>query len=309
MRTRRSQSSSDPMPQGEPSHRTVLLHEAIDALDITPGKTIVDATLGGAGHSAAICEKLGDGIFIGFDADQDAIERAAHALAGVRPAVHLVRANFRMMEQEVHALGIERIDGALFDLGWSSFQLSAGRGFSFQTDEPLSMAYDASQALNAAGIVNTWSEESLADVIYGWGEDRFSRRIARAIVEARDAKPIETARELGEIVYAAYPARERRGRLHPATKTFQALRIAVNDELGAVEAGLEGAWSLLSPGGRIAVITFHSIEDRIVKHRFASWEKNGEGKRTARKPLTPSSEELAQNPRARSAKLRTIEKI
>jgi len=248
-------------------------------------------------------------MLVSFDADRDAIERGRTALSGSKATVHLVHANFRGLDTELLKLGIASIDKVLFDLGWSSYQLSAGRGFSFQSDEPLSMAYDAGQALTAASIVNGWAEESLADVIYGWGEERYSRRIAKAIVEARDAKPIETARELAEIIRSAYPAAQRHGRLHPATKTFQALRIAVNDELGALEVALGAAWKLLKPEGRIAVISFHSIEDRIVKHRFASWEKEGAGKRITRKPLIPSEKELQENPRARSAKLRVIQKI
>ncbi len=293
--------------RSESGHRTVLLHEAIEYLTLKPSDTVVDATLGGAGHSRAILESLDSrGTLIGFDADSDAIERAQKALASAKASVHLVHGNFRTIAEETRKLEISHIDKALFDLGWSSYQLSAGRGFSFQSDEPLSMAYDQSQSLTAHTVVNDWSEESLADVIYGWGEERYSRRIAKAIVEAR---PITTARELGEIVRGAYPGRDRHGRIHPATKTFQAIRIAVNDELGALEEALADTWKILSSGGRIAVISFHSIEDRIVKHRFASWEKEGSGERITRKPITPSENELKENPRARSAKLRVIQKV
>lgn len=212
------------------------------------------------------------------------------------------------MSEKLREIGIASISGALFDLGWSGYQLTAGRGFSFQSDEPLSMAYDASQALTARVAVNTWEASSLEDVIRGWGEERYAGRIARVITEARAKKPIETARELAEIIRGAVPKAYAFGRIHPATKTFQALRIAVNDEMGALVDGLRAAWEMLERGGRISVITFHSIEDRIVKQQFRHWEDEGAGKRITKKPLTPSSEEVRDNPRARSAKLRVIEK-
>ena len=214
------------------------------------------------------------------------------------------------MEKALQARNIAHIDKALFDLGWSSFQLQAGRGFSFNTDEPLEMTYskNAGATLNAATIVNTWKEHSIADVVYGWGEERFSRQIARKIVERREQKPFSTARDLAETIRNAVPSRFRYGKIHPATKTFQALRIAVNDELGSLADGLNGAWSVLSPGGRIAVISFHSIEDRIVKKHFAMLEKEGFATRVTKKPVIAGGQELAENPRARSAKLRIIQK-
>ncbi len=308
MRTHSIPSSSDTASSGGASgHTSVLLQESIGALGIVPGDIVVDATLGGAGHAKAICALLDEsGAFVGFDLDPAAIERAHAALARAKPKVELVEANFRAMEKELSARGIVPTK-ILFDLGWSGYQLSAGRGFSFLADEPLDMRYGKTE-LTAQRIVNTWEESSLSDVIYGWGEERYARRIARAIVEARAKRPFETARELGEVVRGAVPPPARRGRLHPATKTFQALRIAVNDELGALEEGLAGAWRALAPGGRIAVISFHSTEDRVVKNVFASWEKEGGGKRLAKKPLAPSREEIRKNPRARSAKLRVIEK-
>lgn len=309
MRTRSLKSSDDPMPP-QNGHRSVLLHEAVESLAIRPDDRVVDATLGGAGHAREIASQLGEGgVFIGVDADEDAIQRAAPLLEAARCTVHLVRSNFRYLSREIERIGVPSIDKALFDLGWSSFQLTAGRGFSFLSDEPLSMAYDRSQALTAEIAVNEWAEESLADVIYGFGEERYARRIAAAIVEARARKRIETARELAELVKASVPAPYRYGRLHPATKTFQALRMAVNDELGAIEEGLAAAWSHLSRGGLIAVISFHSIEDRLVKRRFQAWEKAGEALRITKKPIAPSAQELKDNPRARSAKLRVIEKI
>ncbi|MBI5470024.1 16S rRNA (cytosine(1402)-N(4))-methyltransferase RsmH [Candidatus Kaiserbacteria bacterium] len=312
MRTRPVFSSSYPVTSID-GHQTVLLHEAIDLLKIKSTDVVVDATLGAAGHAKAIVEKLGsNGVFVGFDLDADAIERTQSALAGAKSGIHLIESNFREIADRLHALNITHVDKALFDLGWSGYQLDAGRGFSFNTDDPLLMTYaknPASDALTARTIVNDWKEESLADIIFGWGEERFARRIAKAIVARREEKPIETARELAEIVQGAVPVFARRGRIHPATKTFQALRIAVNDELGALEGGLRGAWRRLSPGGRIAVIAFHSIEDRLVKREFSELEKRGEGKRITKKPLTPSDKEIKENPRARSAKLRVIEKI
>jgi len=308
MRTHSIHSSSNTASSPEASeHIPVLLQESIDALNLVPDDVVVDTTLGGAGHAKAICAKLGEsGTFVGFDLDHAAIERAQVALSGARPRVILIEANFRTVGNELAARHIIPTK-ILFDLGWSSYQLHAGRGFSFSSDEPLDMRYGKSN-LTAQYIVNTWEERSLADIIYGWGEERYARRIARAIVAARAKHPIETARELGEIVKNAVPAAARHGRIHPATKTFQALRIAVNDELGALEAGLSSAWSVLAPAGRIAVISFHSTEDRLVKKTFALWEKSKEGRRLSKKPIAPSREEIIRNPRARSAKLRIIEK-
>lgn len=292
-------------------HKAVLLHEATELLAIQPADTVVDATLGGAGHARAIAGQLGKGgRLIGIDADHDAILRAEEALEGVAPKVHLIEANFRDLSSQLEKLNITEVDKILFDLGWSSFQLDAGRGFSLKSDEPLLMTYSTEPgALTAQKIVNEWGEASIADVIFGWGEERYSRRIAKCIVKRRATKPFTTARELAEAIYAAVPPRYRFGRIHPATRTFQALRIAVNDELGSLTQGLADSWRHLSKGGRIAVITFHSIEDRLVKQTFKQWEDAGEGKRITKKPLTPGPEELASNPRARSAKLRVIQKL
>lgn len=312
MRTRRTQSSGNPVPSQE-GHRSVLLREAVDALAIHPGGIILDATLGGAGHARLIAQQLGkEGMLIGIDADEAAIARARKALEGFTCEVRLLHGNFRYLERLARDTGCQGIDGALFDLGWSAFQLTAGRGFSFQKDEPLLMTYGAAtdeHTLTASTIVNEWAEESLADIIFGWGQERYARRIAHAIVAHRRERPIQSASELGEIIKAAVPPVYRYGRLHPATRTFQALRIAVNDELGALEEGLSGAWRMLRTGGRIAVITFHSIEDRLVKQRFVEWERTGEGKRITRRAQKPSPGEIAENPRARSAKLRVIEKL
>lgn len=310
MRTRRFKSSGD-LVTGIHSggHQTVLLHEAVAALEVQKSDIVVDATLGGAGHARALAEALGTkGVFIGIDADTDAIERAESALAGTDASKIFLHTNFRHMQAALEARDIHTIDKALFDLGWSGFQLSAGRGFSFLSEEPLNMAYDASQELTAYTIVNNWEESSIADVLYGWGEERYARRIAKAIVEARERRSIKTARELSEIVKGAVPAVYRHARLHPATKTFQALRIAVNDELGALVDGMRAAWQLLAPKGRLAIISFHSLEDRVVKRQFLEWERDGSGLRVTKKALVPSETELMQNPRARSAKLRVIEK-
>src|SRR3989344_5236336 len=309
MRTRRSESSSNLVPPRSAEaasdaakatrHQSVLLHEAIDALDIRESDTVVDATLGGAGHAKKIVDKLGrGGFFVGFDLDSDAIDRAEVLLADAAPKKVLINANFADMREELETRGINTIDRVLFDLGWSSDQLDAGRGFSFLKDEPLQMTYrkDSDKALiTAATIVNEW------------GEERYSRRIAKAIVERRAIKPIETSSQLAEIIRKAVPTAYARGRIHPATRTFQAIRIAVNDELGALQKGVRAAWKLLRPGGRIAIISFHSIEDRAVKQLFLELEKRGQGKRVTKKPMVATAAEVKQNPRSRSAKLRVFE--
>ncbi len=315
MRTRRSSSSSNPvLSVGEKGihsldgkHRTVLLHESVESLGIRPGDTVVDATLGGAGHALAVAKKLdAGGTFIGVDADTDAIARTRDVLANTPPRTLLIEGNFRDLRRILEERGISAIDKVLFDLGWSAYQLTAGRGFSFRADEPLHMGYSAKQELTAETIVNDWAESSLVEILRGFGEERDARRIARAIVEARAKGRIVQATALARIIEEALPRKHRK--VHPATKTFQALRIAVNDELGALEEGLAAAWSILRPSGRIAVISFHSLEDRIVKRRFLEWEQTGEGRRLAKKPIVPSERELHENPRARSAKLRVIEK-
>lgn len=312
MRTRRTKSSSNPVSPGEPSgkHQSVLLHEAIEALPISEDSVIVDTTLGGGGHSKEIVAKLGkNGLLIGIDADADAIERVKRLLKGVKARTSLHIDNFRNLKAILSAQKVEKVDGFLFDLGWSSYHLGSGRGFSFNKSEPLLMTYQkeiSEETLTAEKIVNTWSEESLADIFWGWGEERFSRRIAKAIVERRAEKPIETSNDLADIISGATPKWYRHKKIHPATKTFQALRIAVNDEMGAIEEALRDARALLSEKGRIAVITFHSIEDRLVKKTFRAWDQEGKG--SAWKLIKPSKQEVEDNPRARSAKLRVFEK-
>ncbi len=315
MRTRPSSSPSNPMPSAPKRevHQSVLLQESILALSIKKSDTVVDATLGGAGHALSIAKQLGPkGTLVGFDLDAAAITRAEKALAQANCKTLFIEANFRALEKELTERGITSIDSALFDLGWSSFQLEVNRGFSFKKDEPLLMTYTMnsdSAAITAAIIVNEWEESSIADILFGWGEERYSRRIAKAIVERRDSRLFETSSDLAEVIKSTVPRAYAFGRIHPATRAFQALRIAVNDELGALEVGLKSCFSLLNPGGRIAVISFHSIEDRVVKRHFRELEERGLAKRITKKPLTPASDELQHNPRSRSAKLRILEKL
>lgn len=290
------------------SHETVLLQEAVSALAVEPTDTIVDATFGAGGHATAILAQLSEaGHYIGMDVDETAL---AHPL-NQQKHVTLVQGNFRDLKEHIGSLHTTSVNGILADLGWRMEQFSGnGKGFSFRHDEPLLMTLGDPDdyAFTARDIVNEWDEAVLADIIYGYGEDRFARRIAKKIVEVRAVKSIETSFQLAEIVYQATPAAVRRGRIHPATKTFQALRIAVNDELGALETFIEHSLELLAPTGRLAIITFHSLEDRIVKHSFRAAAEAELGTVITKKPITPSDEELAKNPRARSAKLRIFEK-
>lgn len=298
-------------------HQSVLLAEAIDTLAVKPGDVVVDGTIGGAGHFGALLSLLGkEGTLIGIDADAEAIERAQNVLdqdSGTeKPTVFLREDNFRNLEAIIDDLGIGLIDKSLFDLGWSGYQLSRGRGFSFQNDEPLLMTYgdpqkEGCQGVAAADVVNSASEETIADILYTLGEEQFSRRIAHAIVEHRKREKILTTTQLVEIIKKSTPDWYHHRRLHPATKTFQALRIYVNDELGALRDGLAAAIKRTRTGGRIAVISFHSIEDRIVKNLFRDEVVKGTGTLVSKKPIVPGPAELAENPRARSAKLRIFE--
>lgn len=291
-------------------HRTVLLHEVVEWLRIEPG-IYVDATLGAGGHAEAIIDRLDPAsTFIGLDADSEAIDAAQKKFAEAKPKVILVHANFRTLKNILSMHDIDAVNGIVFDLGWRIEQLT-GRGFSFDKDEPLLMTFDPhppEEALTAREIVNTWDEPHIADILYGWGGEHFSRHIARAIVERRAIQPIERTVELADIVSHATPVWYRKRRIHPATKTFQALRIAVNDEIGALREGLTAARDMLADHGRIVVITFHSTEDREVKHMFRAWDAEGIGKVLTKKPITAGEEELGDNPRARSAKLRVYEK-
>lgn len=293
-------------------HVPVLLQEVIDGLTLTHGDTVVDATVGGGGYTRALCEQVGkNGVVVGFDQDGDAIARAKEALADVSCTLRLIHANFRMMDAELAKLGVEEIQGAAFDLGFSSMQIEdSGRGFSFLSDEPLLMTLSnrpEAVPFTARDIINSWSEEDIANVIFGYGEERYARRIARGIVAARQHQPIETAQQLVAVIKDVVPGRYRTGAIHPATRTFQALRIAVNDELNALKEGLEKAFTLLAPGKRLAVVSFHSLEDRIVKEFSKEKEKEG-AMRITKKPIIPSDDEIQTNPRSRSAKLRIIQK-
>ncbi len=292
------------------SHIPVLLNETITALNLKPDSVVVDATLGGAGHAKAILQHLGDeGVYVGIDADKVAISEA-EALKQSRATVHLVNDNFTNIGVIVRELKLQPT-AIMADLGWRSDQFeTGGKGFSFQSDEPLLMTYGEPEKYHftASDIVNAWEESSIADIIYGYGEERRARRIAKAIVEARQTKPIRTAKELAEIVAVAVSHHTRYSRIHPATKTFQALRIAVNNELESLKKLLEDGFTCLVPEGRMAVISFHSLEDRIVKTFFKNLIGEGFALRQTKKPQIASDEELQNNPRARSAKLRVIEK-
>ncbi len=268
-----------------------MVAEALAALALQKGDVVLDATYGRGGHSAAI-KKAAKVKLVTIDADP----ASGADIVG----------NFADSKALLAKRGIASINKALFDLGWNRTQLISGRGFSFMHDEPLNMSYGPTprSGFTAAEVLNTWSEAALADALFGYGEERYARRIAKAVVARRKLAPFATTVELVELVKDSVPAAYRRGKLHPATRTFQALRMAVNDELGAIEQGVRGAWSMLAPGGRLVVITFHSIEDRAVKRLF----RDLGGTLVHKKPLVPSRAEVLHNPAARSAKLRTIEK-
>lgn len=288
-------------------HIPVLLHESITALDLHRGDIVVDGTFGGGGHSIEIINKFGASIFlICVDLDEDAKERFNESFFGTEAI--FVHDNYKNAKAILDFAGKSKVDKVLLDIGTSSFQLDKDtRGFSFNSDAPLEMTLSKSGShtgFNAYDIVNTWDESSIADIIFYYGEEPFARKIAKEIVEARALSPIKTAKELGELIDLKI---KRKGRLHPATKTFQAIRIAVNDELSVLKEALSAWWALLAPKGRIVVISFHSLEDRIVKQ----WMNNlVEDKRViTKKPIVPSKEEQKTNPRSRSAKLRVIEKL
>ena len=306
-------------------HVSVLLEECIQGLAIKPDGIYVDGTLGGAGHSSRIAAKLTTGRLIGIDRDNVALEAAAERLRPFEDRVTLVHANFCDMDQALQELGIDKVDGILLDLGVSSPQLDDGqRGFSYMTDALLDMRMNGEDTRDARQIVNTWSYEELKRILYDYGEERFAPRIAAAICRRREQAPIETTLELVDVIKSAMPASALREKQHPAKRSFQAIRIAVNDELGAVETVMKKAVPLLNPGGRLAVITFHSLEDRIVKNAMAEAAKGCTcppsfpvcvcGKKpqvriVTRKPIVSGEEELERNPRARSAKLRICEKL
>lgn len=305
------------------NHKPVLFKETIESLNIRPDGIYIDGTAGGGGHSSAILERLTTGKLLSIDQDPDAIAVVTERLSKY-PGSVIAKGNFSEMARLAAEKGITEVDGVLLDIGVSSFQLdSAERGFSYHADAPLDMRM-SKNGTSAADLVNTLSWQQLAEIISRYGEDKSAVRIAKGIVAAREEKPIETTLELADIIRESVPAAVRRAEGHPARRTFQALRIAVNGELDALKAGLSAAFDLLKPGGRLSVITFHSLEDRIVKQQMNAWctgctcpkdfpvcvcGKKPQGKLIYKKGLAPSEEELADNPRARSSRLRVIEKM
>ena len=307
------------------SHRSVLLDECMDGLNIRPDGIYVDGTAGGAGHSSEIAKRLDSGMLIAIDQDETAVAVATERLNALKKNTTVVRSNFCELAKVCRELGIEQIDGVLLDLGVSSYQLdTAERGFSYSADAPLDMRMDNRCTLSAYDVVNTYSEQELKRILFDYGEERFAPAIASAIVKRREKSPIETTAELSDIIKYAMPPAAREGGHHPAKRSFQAIRIEVNRELDVIEPAIKGAVEMLSSGGRIAIITFHSLEDRIVKQAFASLASGctcpkdfpicvcgnkPKVKIVNKKPILPSKQELDENPRSRSAKLRVAEKI
>ena len=307
------------------SHYSVLLSECMDGLDIKPDGVYVDGTAGGAGHSSEIAKRLENGMLIAIDQDATAVGVARERLDRLKKNTKVVQSNFCEIASVCKDLGIEAIDGLLLDLGVSSYQLdTAERGFSYSADAPLDMRMDVSRALTAYDVVNTYGEQELKKILFEYGEERYAPQIASAIVKARAKKPIETTAELSDVIKYAIPPAAREGGHHPAKRSFQAIRIEVNGELDVIEPAIRDAVSLLKKGGRVAIITFHSLEDRIVKQTFASLasgctcpkdfpicvcSNKPKVKIITKKPILPSKEELEENPRSRSAKLRVAEKL
>lgn len=307
------------------NHVSVLLHETVDGLQVKPAGVYVDGTLGGGGHSYEICKRLdSDGKLIGMDQDAEALEAAKEHLREFEDRTTFVKSNYEQMGQVLKEQGIGKVDGIILDLGVSSYQLdNAERGFSYREDAPLDMRMDREQQMSAREIVNGYSQEELIRVIREYGEERYAGSIARNICRHRENKPIETTFELVEIIRTSMPAKARNGKGHPAKRTFQAIRIECNRELEVLEEALEHMVDLLDDGGRLAIITFHSLEDRLVKTSFRRYEnpcicppdfpicvcgKKSKGKVITRKPIIPSDEEAERNTRAKSAKLRIFEK-
>lgn len=307
-------------------HYSVMLAETVDSLNIKPGGVYVDCTLGGAGHSARILEKMGgDGKLVGIDRDEYAIQKASQRLEKYKDNILLIKGNFCDAPELLSENGIHKIDGVVADLGVSSFQLdNADRGFSYMHDAPLDMRMSRQDKLSAYDVVNGYEEKELSRIINLFGEERFASKIAYNICRTREKQPIKTTAELVEVVKNSIPAKNRADGPHPAKRTFQAIRIEVNGELDVIDKMILGLFPMLESGGRMAVITFHSLEDRIVKHTFAELAKGCEcppdfpvcvcGKKpqgvvVTKKPILPSEQELEENPRSRSAKLRVCEKI
>lgn len=307
-------------------HVSVLLDESIDNLNIKPDGVYVDCTMGGAGHSKEIVKRLSkDGLFIGFDQDINAINTAKERLSEYSDRVKFVHSNFQNLKNELEKIGVYKVDGVLADLGVSSHQLDeADRGFSYMQDAPLDMRMDIRCSFSAYDVVNTYSEAELSKIIKDYGEDNWAKRIAKFIVEGRKEKNIETTGELVEIIKKAIPKKARIDGPHPAKRTFQAIRIEVNNELGVITEMIDDAASIMNEGGRICIITFHSLEDRIVKNAFrdlatdcicpphipiCQCDKESLVKVITRKPILPTDKEIEENPRSRSAKLRVAERI
>ncbi|MBQ1212347.1 MAG: 16S rRNA (cytosine(1402)-N(4))-methyltransferase RsmH [Clostridia bacterium] len=306
-------------------HVSVLLEEAVDLLDIKPDGIYVDCTAGGGGHSSAIAARLTTGHLYSFDQDEDAVRAASERLAPFGDRVTVIRENFRNAAATLRGMGIDRIDGATADLGVSSYQLdNEERGFSYMADAPLDMRMDRRGSLTARDVVNNYPEEEIARILFAYGEEKFSRKIAAAIVREREAEPIENTLRLSEIIKNAIPAAARNGGHHPAKRSFQAIRIEVNSELSIIEPAIKELAGMLNVGGRISIITFHSLEDRAVKNAFAELAsgcvcppnfpvcvcgKKPQMKIVTKKPVLPADSELEINPRARSAKLRAAEKL
>ena len=306
-------------------HKSVLLNETVDALNIRPNGIYVDGTLGGAGHSYEICRRLSPkGRLIGIDQDEAAIKAATEHLGEFRDRVTIIRSNYCEMKQQLNRLGVTSVDGIMLDLGVSSYQLdTADRGFTYREDAPLDMRMDQRQSRTARDIVNEYSEMELYRVIRDYGEDKFAKNIAKHIVQARQKKSLETTGELIQVIKAAIPMKVRAVGGHPAKRTFQAIRIELNNELGVLEDSLDDMIELLNDEGRLCIITFHSLEDRIVKNRFRENEnpctcprefpvcvcgKKSKGRVITRKPILPGEIELEENPRSKSAKLRVFER-
>ena len=306
-------------------HKSVLLHETVDSLNIRPDGIYVDGTLGGGGHASLVCSRLGEnGRLIGIDQDADAIAAATERLKPYGGRVTIVRNNYENIDTVLAELGISGVDGIYLDLGVSSYQLdTAERGFTYREDAPLDMRMDQRNAETAADIVNGYSEMELCRIIRDYGEDRFAKNIAKHIVRARQEKPLETTGELIEVIKAAIPAKVRATGGHPAKRTFQAIRIELNKELEVLEHSIDKMIGLLNPGGRLSIITFHSLEDRIVKNKFKENEnpcvcppdfpvcmcgRKSRGKVVTRKPIVPTGQEIEENKRSKSSKLRVFEK-
>jgi len=306
-------------------HISVLLDECINALNIDPDGIYVDGTLGLGGHSSEIVKRLNKGKLIGVDRDESAIERSFERLKDYKDKIELVHGNFSEIPSILERLNVDRVNGVLLDLGVSSPQLDeAERGFSYMQEAPLDMRMNKQESLSAWNVVNEWPQERLERILWDYGEERYSRRIVASIIKSRETNPIETTTQLVEVIKSAMPGQALREKQHPAKRTFQAIRIAVNDELGEVEEAMSSIPDVLTIGGRLAVISFHSLEDRIVKSSIARRENGCTCPREApictcgfvrtlksvsRKPILPSQEELENNPRSRSAKLRVAERV